>query len=312
MGIKLLDDHYLVITAFIVVAYQLVYFFTALVFRIERMKMVVGSINFILLSLLTFVFSQTYYTRQIIAFALVALWGLRAAGDQIFRVIHSVQVEDELTVKCFSLFSFTCLQIIWVWAVSLPFTILNSPAVAQSNPAFGSATDIIGLTLWVIGFAIRVVADFQRNRHYSQRFSQLDLLKSGVWSYSRHPNYFGEILTWWGMFLLCLQPTLSAGLTTSWISVLSPITVIIALYFVTGLLHREKPTQQKFYESPEFSAYRDYLDRTSLIVPIPSFVYIKFPLWVKSVFFFEWPIFRYTPAWKTTYVGHKIGSMEEL
>ncbi|ORY02592.1 DUF1295-domain-containing protein [Basidiobolus meristosporus CBS 931.73] len=311
MGVKLLDDHYLAITAFIIAAYQLVFFLAAFAVRIERYKLFAGSMNFVLLTLLTFILAQTFYARQILAFAMIILWGLRAAGDQIFRVIHNVQVEDESGVKCFSLFSFTLLQMFWVWAVSLPFTILNSPSTI-GNPTFGSVADILGLILWSVGFTLRAVADFQRNQHYSQRFGQLEILKSGLWSYSRYPNYFGEILTWWGIFLLCLQPTISAGSAANWVSILSPITVIIGLFFVTGLLQRERSTQQKFYESPEFSAYKDYLDRTSLLVPMPSALYIRLPLWSKAMFLFEWPIFRYAPAWKTTYVGHKIGSMEQL
>ncbi|ORX97733.1 DUF1295-domain-containing protein [Basidiobolus meristosporus CBS 931.73] len=311
MGVELLDDRYLAITALVVAAYQLIFSLTAFVARVEKFKLFAGSVNFILLALLTFLLAQTYSTRQIIAFVLVVFWGLRAAGDQIFRVIHNAQMDDEAEVKCFSHLSFTLLQIFWVWAVSLPFTMLNSPS-AGGNPTFGSVTDILGLILWIVGFTFRAVADFQRNQHYSQRFGQLEILKSGLWSYSRYPNYLGEILTWWGMFLLCLQPTISAGLATNWVSILSPITVVFSLFFVTGVLQREKSTQQKFYESPEFSAYKDYLDRTSLLIPMPSDLYIRLPLWSKAVFFFEWPIFRYAPAWKTTYVGHKIGSMEQL
>ncbi|ORY05850.1 DUF1295-domain-containing protein [Basidiobolus meristosporus CBS 931.73] len=314
MSIYVLDQFYLSITLLVTVGYQLAFFLVAYTFKFDKVTDFAGGTNFVTLALLTFFLSQVYHTRQIIALLLVSVWGCRLAGNQLYRIIktNSDRRFDGIRENFFSFLGFWVAQMIWVWTVSLPVTFLNSYRLSEYDPAFGSATDIIGIVLWAIGFAIELVADLQKNYHYSHRSSPLDFARRGVWSVSRHPNYFGEILLWWGIFLLCLQPTLSSGISAGWASIAGPLFTMAILLFLSGLPYVEKPTQKKFYESAEFSSYQDYLNSTSILIPMPPSIFARLPFWVKQVFFFEWPLYHYSPAWEANVSSQRIYSTEDL
>lgn len=94
---------------------------------------------------------------------------------------------------------------LWVWSVSLPVTILNSPAVTgYAQPSFGSGRDIAGVVLFVLGFVIEAGADVQKYLFKSRGKGKGDkgaVCDTGFWGWSRHPNYFGEIVIQFGMLL---------------------------------------------------------------------------------------------------------------
>lgn len=89
---------------------------------------------------------------------------------------------------------------VWVWTVSLPVTLLNSPNITQfRQPSFNKATDIAGIILWVIGFLCETISDSQKFRFRTQHGSDGAVMDKGLFSWSRHPNYFGEIALHFGM-----------------------------------------------------------------------------------------------------------------
>lgn len=88
----------------------------------------------------------------------------------------------------------------WVWTCSLPVTILNSPKVTQfPQPKFGTGCDIAGIILWAIGFTMEAVSDVQKYRFRTQHGSDGAICDVGFFAFTRHPNYFGEILIQFGM-----------------------------------------------------------------------------------------------------------------
>ncbi|KAK9722730.1 hypothetical protein K7432_002451 [Basidiobolus ranarum] len=314
MSIFVLDQFYLALTLLVTIGYQLIFFLVAYTFKFDKVTDFAGGSNFVILALLTYFLCEVYHTRQTVALILVAIWGCRLAGNQLYRIIktNNDQRFDGIREKFFSFLGFWIAQMVWVWTVSLPVTFLNSYKLSEYDPTFGSATDIIGIVFWAIGFLFEAVADLQKNHHYSNRSGPLDFIRTGVWSVSRHPNYFGEILLWWGIFLLSLQPTLSSGISAGWAAIASPLFTMFILLFLSGLPYVEKPTQKKFYESPEFSSYKDYLNATSIVIPMPSSLFSRLPHWVKKVFFLEWSIYHYPPAWETDFPSQRIHSSEHL
>lgn len=93
-------------------------------------------------------------------------------------------------------------QMLWVWTVSLPVTILNSPNVTQFNqPKFVTGHDIAGVTLYAIGFIMETVSDAQKYRFRSAHGSDGAVCDVGFFAWTRHPNYFGEIIIQFGKLL---------------------------------------------------------------------------------------------------------------
>jgi steroid 5-alpha reductase family enzyme len=115
--------------------------------------------------------------------------------------------------------------------------------------------DMLGLLLWLVGFYFEAVGDLQLSRFRSDPQNRGRVMQTGLWSYSRHPNYFGETLIWWGLFLITLSTPMSL-----W-TILSPITITFLLLKVSGVTLLEKTIVDS---RPE---YREYKKRTNAFFP---------------------------------------------
>lgn len=198
--VHVLDDYYLAITLLITIGYQLIGFAIAFTFKFDKLTDFMGGTNFVWLAIITLAFSGTTNARNIVTSVFMMLWGLRLSGFLLFRILKTGSDSrfDDKRDKFFPFLGFWVFQMIWVWAVSLPVTILNSPAVLQySQHAFGTANDVIACIAFPLFAGLELVADIQK-----YRFKQSPAGKEkgavcnvGFWKYSRHPNYFGEILT---------------------------------------------------------------------------------------------------------------------
>lgn len=194
-----LDNYYLTITLLITAAYQLVGFSIAFTFKFDKLTDFMGGTNFIWLAIITLSMSGTTEARQIVASVFIMLWGARLSGFLLYRILKTGKDDrfDDKRDKFFPFLGFWVFQMLWVWIVSLPVTILNSPNILKyPQPRFGKATDIVGVILYAFALAIETVSDLQK-----YRFKQSDASKrpgavcnEGLWKWSRHPNYFGEIM----------------------------------------------------------------------------------------------------------------------
>jgi len=154
-------------------------------------------------------------------------------------------------------------QILWVFVTPLPIYAING-LPAASQPAFGTAADIVGILIWVTGITIEVIADAQKWQFKRRSRTESDpaFIHTGLWSWSRHPNYFGEITLWIGMFILCAS-SFSGAL---WAVIVAPLFVIVLLCFGSGIPMLEKSADERFGNSPE---YQHYKANTSVLVPLP-------------------------------------------
>ncbi|KAK7445454.1 hypothetical protein VKT23_014873 [Stygiomarasmius scandens] len=310
-----LDKYYLAITVLVTTAYQLTGFAIAWTFQFDKITDFTGGSNFFLLALLTLTMGNEYHTRNIVASVLVMVWAVRIAGFLLFRVLKTGSDNrfDEIRSSFFKFLGFWIGQILWVWTVSLPVTVLNSPAVSDaerfgSNPSFGTACDIVGLILWGIGWIIETVADGQKFRAKNNKSTPKDRpVQVGLWRYSRHPPYFGEILCWWGIWLLSISPSTNGTLSSSsrsaqYGTVVSPLFTTILLMFGSGLPTAEKPTAKRYFlmscgddarEPGAWKNYKAYLNRTSILIPLPPTLYSRLPDVIKKTVFLDFPIYRF-------------------
>ncbi|KAI5780732.1 hypothetical protein DFH27DRAFT_583044 [Peziza echinospora] len=311
MAKEVLDKYFLAITALVTIAYQLFFFAIAWTFKFDKVTDLAGGSNFIILAVLTASLRGSSNTdlssRNAVATAFVIVWGIRTAGFLFWRILKTGTDArfDEMREKFWSFAGFWVFQMIWVWGVSLPLTILNSPysLSATSRSPFGTALDIIGTILWGIGILTETISDIQKlNFRNSNPPSQNNrpFMQTGLFRYSRHPNYFGEMLHWIGIYLICLSPTQPTRVAQI-LTIFSPLLTISLLMFLSGLPLNEKPVARKRFESSVkhggngWGEYKEYLNRTSILIPFPPGLYRKLPGWVKHTIFLEFGMYRFDP-----------------
>lgn len=279
---KVLDDNYLAITAIVTAVYQFTFFLIAAGFKFDKVTDFAGSTNFVVLALLTAILKGTWHPRQIVVTLLVVAWGLRLAVFLLLRILRWGEDRrfDQTRSQVGKFAVFWTLQAVWVWTVSLPVTVQNASSRA---PGVG-ARDIAGWALYALGLAFEVVADQQKLRFKEDPGNKNRWCDAGVWRWSRHPNYFGEILLWWGIFVAS-TPVLRGG---QWAVVAGPVFITLVLLFLSGIPMLEQSADKKHGGSAE---YRDYKNRTSVLFPFPPALFQRLPGWVKATLFLEFPLY---------------------
>ncbi|KAF2808569.1 DUF1295-domain-containing protein [Mytilinidion resinicola] len=304
--VHVLDNYYLAISLLITVAYQLFFFSIAFSLKFDKLTDFAGGTNFVVLAIVTLALGgDRGNARNIVASIFIMAWGARLSGFLLFRILKTGSDDrfDDKRDKFFPFLGFWVAQMLWVWVVSLPVTILNSPNVSQfSQPSFGTACDIAGVILFSIGFIMESVSDIQKYRFRSAHGRDGSVCDVGFFKYTRHPNYFGEILIQFGIFTIAVAPAAnhrtSGGATSAlYASILGSIFLTTLLMFVSGLNLQERPGAKKRYEKGDnWDGYATYLRRTSILVPFPPSVYEKLPVFLKQTIFLEFPIYVFDPA----------------
>jgi steroid 5-alpha reductase family enzyme len=121
---------------------------------------------------------------------------------------------------------------------------------------------IAGVSIWLVGLVIEAAADAQKSAFKAKEENRERFITSGLWGYSRHPNYFGEMLVWWGLFIYAVPFLQGAAFAV----VIGPVFITLLLLFVSGIPLLERSAEAKYGDDP---AYREYQRRTSILVPLP-------------------------------------------
>jgi steroid 5-alpha reductase family enzyme len=258
--------------------------------------------NFILLAVMTLCAQGTYYQRQIAITAMVCIARLELAAYLLYRVLKRGKDArfDEMRSNFWAFAGFWVFQGLWAFVVCLDVIYVNGD---PTNPPFGDSRDIAGIIVFAIGFIIEVAADLQKDAFRSNPANKAKVCDVGVWHYSRHPNFFGEIMLWWGIFITA-SPVFAtssqfgqtfglSGYGWGYATILSPIFTFLILMCLSGMPTAEGDNQKRFMrtkrQKEEYLAYRE---RTSVLIPLPTTMYRALPLWVKRWFLFEWPMYE--------------------
>jgi steroid 5-alpha reductase family enzyme len=126
-----------------------------------------------------------------------------------------------------------------------------------------NAIMVLGIVIWISGLLIETISDWQKFSFKNNPNNKNLWIQSGLWKYSRHPNYFGEMLCWWGIFIFVLP--FIQGL--SWLTIIGPIFITFILLFVSGIPPLEKRYDKKFADNKK---YQDYKKKTSILIPLPQ------------------------------------------
>ena len=272
MPIPVLDEYYLGISILICLGWQICFFIGASITKSDKVTDFAYGTNFVGLCAILFAISQNYTPRNIIVFVFVGVWGLRLALYLFARVVKEGKDArfDGTRDKFFKFMMFWILQCITVWAISIPFTVMFSRPL---SPGLGWQ-DILGIIIWAIGFLIETVADQQKFSFKNAPGNKSKMCTVGLWSISRHPNYFGESLCWWGLWSMATStfgPNFNDYL---YFTVLSPLYVMTILLFLSGIPTLEEPWNKKYGKDADFRFYKKSVP--PFVVFIPA-LYAKFP-----------------------------------
>lgn len=226
---------------------------------------VAWGLSFISIAVVAFAGQPTYelVSVQTIAITLVIIWGLRLSIHIYYRWSRAPEEDKRYVtqrkqyakkpggVALNMYFRVYVTQAVLAIVISLPVIVLNT---------YGS-TDItwvslVGIVVWLVGFIFETVGDFQLSRFVTKSTSKDKLMTKGLWKYTRHPNYFGEVMQWWGVYLVALVPLYW------WLGLLGPVTITILILFVSGV----PLTEKHFAGRKGWDAYKK---RTSIFLPLP-------------------------------------------
>ena len=232
-------------------------------YKTEKFYDITGTVAYlsILLTtayLISIVNDEGVLSRSIISILFVMIWAVRL-GIFLFKRVIKVGEDKrfEHAKKSFSKFlMFFNISALWVF-----LTIVNVLTMIINNS--DSVTDlffIIGVSIAIIGFIIEVVADMQKRKFRTNISNKGQFISSGLWSISRHPNYFGEMMIWVGMSVV----TIPILIGWQFITLISPIFVIFLLTKVSGINLLEASANDKWGADKN---YQDYKDKTSVLIP---------------------------------------------
>lgn len=327
MFVAAIDPYYLGLTAIISAGMQIVGFTIAYTLQIDTITDFWSALTTVFMLLITLNFGAAYTARNIIASIFGMLWAVRLGGFQLFRMLKMGGDSrfDEMRSKPLNFAGFWFFQFLWTWIITSPINVLNSPAVTRPydgyggtlGPDFGTAKDIIGIIFWVWGFTWEASADVTKYRFKSvgKKPPRGAIIDVGPWRFSRRANYFGEIIHWLGIYLLCISPASDSSISQRGHSallgtVISPLFTFALLMFLSGVPLSEKPTQQKYFlmshsgeslppygkqqtQEDPWSRYLAFRDRTSLLFPIPTFLYKPLPKFVKTWLLLDLPLYQF-------------------
>jgi len=228
--------------------------------RSEKLYDASGSLTHLLVVLSALVADTYRSPRQLITPVLSVVWCARL-GTFLFNRIAADSKDSRFDGMKENFWQFSVawnFQAMWVFLLQLPvLVVLNT---VQQPPI--NLLDLAGWALWFTGFLLQSIADAQKFSFRSQKENKGRFITSGLWRYSRHPNYFGEICMWVGLALTatsCIN-----GNTFNYLAWLSPAFDAFLLLFVSGVPMLEKAGEEKWGQEP---LYRHYMQNTSCIIP---------------------------------------------
>jgi len=237
---------------------QWLMFIPAYIFQTEKFFDITGSLTYITLVILAVVFTSNVDIRGILLAALIVIWAIRL-GSFLFTRIHKAGKDDrfdEIKPMFFRFLNVWTIQALWVTFTASAALV----AITTSKRVEMDCYSIIGALLWLFGFIMEVAADAQKSKFNTDPANKGKFINTGLWSRSRHPNYFGEIVLWVGIAIIAL-PVLQGW---QWSAIISPVFVTLLLTRVSGIPLLEKKADEKWGRQEEYEAYKK---KTPVLIP---------------------------------------------
>lgn len=248
---------YFLVLASVLFLYMSFWFGLSLLKKRNDVADVAWGLGFVLLAWTSFLLGPAQSPRGFIVGLLISVWGIRLAWHIHTR--NRGKAEDyryatwrEEWGRWFYLRSYLqvyILQGILLFLIVCPVLLINKSIDTDFN-----YFDLLGVAVWLLGFIFESVGDAQLARFIKDPVNKGNLIQTGLWRYTRHPNYFGEVTMWWGIWLVALS--VPYGL----LGIIGPLTITVLILKVSGIPMLEK----KMALNPDFAAYKK---RTSVFIP---------------------------------------------
>lgn len=219
-----------------------------------------GSLTYISVVVLGFVLASPESARASIVSLLVLIWAVRLGTFLFIRINQDGHDDrfDEIKVNP--------LRYLFAWTVQGLWVVMTAACalaiITSNNQLPMDLLGSIGLFIWIIGFLIEVIADAQKRKFKKDPANQGKFITSGLWAWSQHPNYFGEITLWTGVAIMAL-PVLEGW---QWVTLISPVFVFLLLTRLSGIPLLRAKAEARWGDDPAYKAYRA---NTSTLLPMP-------------------------------------------
>lgn len=240
----------------IIAIYMTLWFAISVIVKRNDVADLAWGLGFILVAWLSFLFFGNSL-KALLVNTLVTIWGVRLAYH-IFKRLKAKPEDARYKAwrdawKNFYLRSYLqvyLLQGLFMFLISIPIVFINK--YSKDVAVF----DLLGLLVWIFGFYFESTADKQLSNFIKNPNNKGKLMDKGLWKYSRHPNYFGEVTQWWGIFLIALS------IKSGYLTILGPLTITVLILFLSGI-----PLLEKKYAGR--ADFEEYKKRTSVFFPLP-------------------------------------------
>ncbi len=226
----------------------------------ERFYDLVGSATYVSLTALAVSLGPPADARAIVLLLLVTLWAARL-GSYLVRRIHKAGKDDR-----FDAIKPSFVRFLTAWTVQgLWVSLTLAAALAAITTRVRAPLDAVaylGIAVWLVGFALEAIADHQKSRFRADPAYRGRFIQDGLWAWSRHPNYFGEIVLWVGVAMIA-APVLRDW---QWVTLVSPVFVTVLLTRVSGVPLLEKKADATWGGQPAYEAYKA---ATPVLAPRP-------------------------------------------
>ena len=226
--------------------------------RTEKYYDLIGSLTYTTVILVALIMTSRYDSQSILLAVLVLIWTFRL-GFYLFRRILRTGKDkrfNEIKKSASRFFLAWTLQGLWV-----SFTAAAAlAAITHEKTVELGIVSIIGICVWVIGFSFEVIADLQKSKFAQNPANRDKFITVGLWSVSRHPNYFGEIVIWIGIAIIAFPSLQGWG----YLTLISPIFVAMLITQISGVPLNERYADEKWGGQKD---YEEYKKKTPVLIP---------------------------------------------
>jgi steroid 5-alpha reductase family enzyme len=223
----------------------------------------VWGLSFVVLAVVYAVLGDGAGPRTALVLFLVTVWGLRLSayitwrnwGDGEDRRYVKMREKRPESFPVTSLYRVFWLQAGLAWLISLPLL----AALHRSSPETLGVLDVLGAAVWLVGFVFEAGGDWQLSRFLRDPANRGKVMDRGFWRYTRHPNYFGDTMVWWGLFLLALA-------TGAWWAALGSVLMTFFIVKVSGVALTDAGMSSG---GSTREGYDEYVRRTNAFIPGP-------------------------------------------
>lgn len=245
--------------ALLIFVYMTAWFVISVILKRNDVADVAWGLGFVVSAWILYLMNSVGNTRASIVLVLVTIWGLRLTYHIFMRNIKKSEDSRYATwriewKKYFYVRSYLqvfILQGVLMFLILIPVSLVNINATSGIN-----ALDVVGIFVWILGFYFESVGDSELKKFLSNPDNKGGILNTGLWKYTRHPNYFGEVAQWWGVWIITLS------VPYGYVAILGPLTITFLILKVSGVPLLER----KMSQNPLFD---QYIRSTSKFIPLP-------------------------------------------